>query len=222
MTTLYMNTMTAAAQSSLVKIPSEMPIFLREYSSNMYGTVAYFIARLIVEIPLYVILAGVSMILPYFFVGLSGNFMMAWAINFLAVLCGSSLGVFLSCLGGKNPMRVVVWAPFFLATLPWAYAGVYRSLLEIPGYLKPLQYLVPFRYVSADAAWFELKEDLVEPHLPDEARKALYKEAAKQWFALKDITADSVWYYYFYALFLFLVYRVAAWGLLWRNSQSLF
>jgi len=44
--------MFVTSQPTMLSFPLERPVFLREYSANMYGTVAYFVSKLLVEVPL--------------------------------------------------------------------------------------------------------------------------------------------------------------------------
>lgn len=46
---LLISTMFSVAQASLLAFPSERPIFLREYSTNHYSVVTYFVSRMSVE-----------------------------------------------------------------------------------------------------------------------------------------------------------------------------
>ena len=43
--------MVTAACQNVMSIPTERPVFIREYSSNMYGVLAYLFAKFIVELP---------------------------------------------------------------------------------------------------------------------------------------------------------------------------
>lgn len=46
---ILMMSMFGTAMPTLLSFPEERPVFLREYSTNHYGVVAYFISRLAME-----------------------------------------------------------------------------------------------------------------------------------------------------------------------------
>ena len=46
---ILMMSMFGTAMPTLLSFPEERPVFLREYSTNHYGTVAYFVSRLAME-----------------------------------------------------------------------------------------------------------------------------------------------------------------------------
>lgn len=46
---VLLNCMFGSAQPELIKFPAERPVFLREYSTNHYSVVAYFLSRLSME-----------------------------------------------------------------------------------------------------------------------------------------------------------------------------
>merc|ERR1711904_317178 len=49
---LMIGTMFSSAQPLLLQFPLERPVFLREYGANMYGTLPYFLSKMIIELPL--------------------------------------------------------------------------------------------------------------------------------------------------------------------------
>ena len=115
-------TMMSAANANLMRIPEEYPIFAREYASNMYGTIAYFLAKLAVEMP---ILAGytlVANVMGCYMYDLQSNFFRFWMINYVGALCGSSMGVFLSSIGGgQNAVFFVVVVVKFVLFVLFVY-----------------------------------------------------------------------------------------------------
>lgn len=46
---ILMMSMFGTAMPTLLSFPEERPVFLREYSTNHYGVVSYFISRLAME-----------------------------------------------------------------------------------------------------------------------------------------------------------------------------
>jgi len=57
--------------STILIFQDERPVFLREFSNQMYGVPAYYLAKVIVEIPVMALRPLVNAIIVYFGIGLT-------------------------------------------------------------------------------------------------------------------------------------------------------
>ena len=75
----------------------ELPIFLREHFNGMYRTDVYFLAKMIAELPLFIILPIIFVAINYFMIGFNSEIESFLKITLVIVLV-SNFGVSL----GKN------------------------------------------------------------------------------------------------------------------------
>ena len=91
------SSMFGMAQPVMLAFPFERPLFLREYSTGTYSAAAYFLSKVIIELPLTFIQTIVQYILAYFLMDLQGNFiylvLASWGLG--AASC--SVAVILGC-----------------------------------------------------------------------------------------------------------------------------
>ena len=80
---------------TLNTFPRELPVFFREYSNGMYGTLAYYVAKCLVELPL---LAGSTLVLVTLVYWLSNlgdrwdTYIICYVILFLAANSAIAFG----------------------------------------------------------------------------------------------------------------------------------
>ena len=86
MQVLLFASMFGNSQPVLLSFPLERPVFLREYSSNTYSAIWYFISKLIVELPLTLVQVSVSTFIAYYFMGLHAEvFLLIMSLWLLAI-----------------------------------------------------------------------------------------------------------------------------------------
>ena len=90
---LLISTMFGVAQSSLLDFPKDRPVFLREYSTNHYSVIPYFISRLSIECTVTFFQALVQLLAAYFLMGLRMGFLVFLAINFVLAIASTSIGI---------------------------------------------------------------------------------------------------------------------------------
>jgi ABC-2 type transporter len=73
---LTLMVMFGTAQPALLSFPEERPVFLREYSTNHYSVVPYFISRLTMEAIVTGAQVLVMMLIQFFMIGFQGKFIM--------------------------------------------------------------------------------------------------------------------------------------------------
>ena len=89
--------MFGTAQPSLLAFPEERPVFLREYSTNHYGVLPYFLSRLTMELVVTAFQVMVQCILTYFMVGFQSNFGMFYLAVYTLAMSSTAMAVMLGC-----------------------------------------------------------------------------------------------------------------------------
>ena len=127
--------------------PSERMVFLKEEGAKLYTTLPYFLSRNIVEIPYSIIIPLISVLLYYWFVGLSNTavqFFIFYLITYLLTMNGTSLGLMLGSIitDAKSISTVtsLLLMPLFLLS------GFFKNSGNIPAWFGWLQYLSPVKY----------------------------------------------------------------------------
>ena len=77
MTNVAIGGMFGAAQPLLLKFPLDRGIFLREYATQTYGAVPYFLSKSMVELPQGFLNAMITWVGAYFLMGLNGSFILS-------------------------------------------------------------------------------------------------------------------------------------------------
>ena len=193
---VLMSAMLGTALPALIVFPAERPVFIREYSTNHYQIVPYFVAKLAME----AFLTGIQMlflsILSYFMIGFllrfGWHFLIIYALamssNAIAVLVGSSV---------TDPTMAVEFLPLcFIPQL--LFAGFFVRADLIPVWLRWLMYVFPLTYA-------------VRLHMDQEFSDCDPGQASCDKLLLSNnVDADDVWWYWLVLLLLFVVLRLGA------------
>jgi ABC-type multidrug transport system ATPase subunit len=83
----------STALPALTSFPEERPVFLREYSTNQYSIISYFMSRMTMEIVITAVQVTVSTIITFFMVGFSLPYWQLWSGVYLMALTSSAMGV---------------------------------------------------------------------------------------------------------------------------------
>jgi len=136
--------MFGAAQPLILQFPSERPIFLREYAANMYGTIPYFLAKTIVEIPVGFLTSLENWLISYFIMGFSGNFFYLVVITWGLTITASSTALFIGCsvanAQSAQELAPLIFVPQILFT------GIFIPIGLVPVWLRWMQYLAALKY----------------------------------------------------------------------------
>ena len=116
---VLMVSMFGTALPSLIVFPQERPVFLREFSTNHYTTVAYFMSRLVVEGLLTAIqmflLALVSYFMMQFQLGFGWHYLIIYSLAMTSTAIAVMIGSGVHDTGsGIEYLQVVLFLKFFL------------------------------------------------------------------------------------------------------------
>lgn len=126
---------------------SEIPVFLREHYNGMYRTDAYFLAKQMVEMPLFVLDGFIIFTIIYWMAGLNpavDRYFIAMGIVALILQVVFSLGYFLSCAAPNVDISLAI-APVIIIPM-MMFGGFYVNSGTIPVWLAWIKYVSWFFY----------------------------------------------------------------------------
>jgi len=145
--------MFSVAQSALMEFPQDRPVFLREYSTNHYSILPYFLAKFTLECFTVLITVLMQQVAAFFLYGLQMNFFFFLALNFMLAIASTSIGIFIgSCIEDPNVAAELMPA---LIVPQLLFSGFFIQVDLIPAFLRWSQYLCSLTYAIRLAALFE-------------------------------------------------------------------
>lgn len=205
---VLISTMFGQAQGALMSFPSQRPLFLREFSTNHYGVIPYFIAKLGVEAFQASLAIAVQTCITYFMIGFQLNIIVFFAIQWSLAMTSQAVAVFL----GSNFSDPDAANQFFtLIVVPQLYfAGVFLPLDLIPKILRWSQYLCSVRYATALAMIYEFES--CEPGIEEQNCDIILSR--------NEVDPDDSTFYWIATWGLFLAFRLSALLILQRKSKT--
>lgn len=150
---LLISTMFGVAQSSLMEFPKDRPIFLREYSTNHYSILPYFVAKFSLECVAVLTQVLAQNVAAFFLMGFQMNFFQFTIVNFLLALASTSVGVFIgSCV--EDPTVAAELMPALIVP-QLLFSGFFIQVNLIPEFLRWAQYLCSLTYAMRLVTMFE-------------------------------------------------------------------
>jgi len=131
--------MFGAAQPTLLTFPMERPVFLREASCGMYGAPAYFMAKMVVELPLLFVTSAEIWLFGYFFCEFNGNFIVIVLGSFLIASVAASTALIIGSAVPNVKKGMELTPLCFVPQL--LFAGFFVKIELIPVVLRWLQYV---------------------------------------------------------------------------------
>ena len=150
---LLISTMFGVAQSSLMEFPKDRPVFLREYSTNHYSVVPYFLSKFTIECFTVLIQVLSQLIAAFFLMGFRTNFFAFMALNFALAMASTSIGIFIgSCV--QDPSVAAELMPALIVP-QLLFSGFFIQTNLIPDFLVWAQYLCSLVYATRLANSYE-------------------------------------------------------------------
>mmetsp|Transcript_46744 Transcript_46744/g.111291 ORF Transcript_46744/g.111291 Transcript_46744/m.111291 type:complete len:660 (+) Transcript_46744:45-2024(+) len=144
---LAMNMMNAAF-GVLPVFGLEMVVFKREQALGMYNTPAFFITKVLTELPMSgIILPIIQICILYWAVGFqnsSDNFILFCAINICNTNAGIGIGMFIASLFSDLRVVLVVAPPLILPLM--IFSGMFINTESIPVYFDWIKYISPIKW----------------------------------------------------------------------------
>lgn len=127
--------------------PLELPIFLREYGSGLYGTDIYYLSKALAEIPTFIFLPVLFVAILYFMVGLYytvEKFLICVGILVLVANIAVSFGYVISALANSVNVAMAIGPPLLMPLI--LFGGFFLNSGTIPDYFIWMKYLSWFQY----------------------------------------------------------------------------
>ena len=136
--------MFASGQTTLIALPYDRPVILREYANGLYSVTACILARLSVEFPIIFCQNLVLALLIYFLEGFVGNFMLLVLAMFLLGCATASMAIMFGA-AFKNVEKAVELGVFlFIPQI--MFCGFFVSIDQIPKLFQWAQWLCGLKY----------------------------------------------------------------------------
>ena len=136
--------MMSSAVPTLLELPTERVMFLREIASGTYGAVPYFVSKGLLELPQTFIQNLLQILIVYWLMALNGVFIYFVLTTWLTALSASSLATIAGTLFPDPKQAMQVSPVLFLPQM--LFAGFFISMSEIPSWLWWLQYCCGLKY----------------------------------------------------------------------------
>jgi ABC-type multidrug transport system permease subunit len=198
--------MFSTALPTLIMFPEERPVFIREYSTNHYNVVSYFLSRLGLETFLTAIQILVVSILTYFMIDFQLSFGWHFMILYSLAMTSTALAMVLGSTV-EDPKLAAEFLPMILVP-QILFSGFFIATELIPVWLRWLQYLTPFNYAV---------KLYVELEFADCAQTTM---TCQNLLDSLNISSDDVWWYWLSLLGLFVVLRASAFIALQRKADK--
>lgn len=144
--------------ATVLEFQKERNVFIREYTSNMYGTMSYYVSKLTLELPLLLALPLLENAMTFWGIGFrEGAFFQFYLVMVLTVQVGTSMGYFISCLF-DNMISASQVTPF--AVMPSVLFGGYLvNVGQLHSYISWIQYTSPTRFAFEAMCWAQWPDD---------------------------------------------------------------
>lgn len=142
---LLMLAMLGTAQPALLLFPEERPIFLREYSTDHYSVMSYFISRLVVEMIITGVQVVIMTILIFYMVNFNGSFWVYLGTTYGLAMSSTAMAVTLGVLAeGDAKVAQQLLPIMFIPQL--LSSGFFVSPNLMPVFLQWAQYISVLAY----------------------------------------------------------------------------
>lgn len=125
----------------------ERPVFLREYKQGLYDVDAYYLAKILVELPAQCFFPVLTSTIPYFVIGLrSGwkHYVTAMSTIVMMSNLSAAIGLLLGSAFAKMEMALAVMPMIMLPFM--IFGGVLVNLKNIPKIFTPFRYMSPIKH----------------------------------------------------------------------------
>lgn len=207
----------STALPSLVAFPEERPVFLREYSTNHYSVLSYFLSRLSMELLVTAVQVTISTVITYFLVGFNADYGIYWSGIYLMACASTALGVLIGS-SVENPSVAVEYLPaVFMPQI--LFSGFFIPPGLMPDWLSWLTNIMPLSYGVRLVVGSEF-----DGSCPDIVSPITNTTINNCDIILENIDAnvDDFWWYYLVLLSLFVFFRLLALFVLERKAQQFY
>jgi len=220
-TIIAISGMFGAAQPLLIRFPLERGIFLREYATNAYGAVAYFISKMMVEMPKGILNALIVYLVAYFMMALNGNFFFYIITFWASGMAAASTALLVGCLAANAEVANQAGPALFVPQL--LFAGFYIPVSNIPAWFSWMQYICSLKYAMNLFILIEFGSATTKDWGPNsQATRAQLQARAAEIVSSNDIYPNDWWVYVLVLIAITSGFRFLALFTLARRAASFF
>jgi ABC-type multidrug transport system ATPase subunit len=214
---VMISAMFGAAQPALFAIPVERPVFLREYSTNHYGVLPYFMNRLAIEATMTFLQTLVAMLIVHWLIGFQANFFLLAFVAYALSMASTAVAVLLGCAIDDTKMAQEFLPLLFVPQM--LFAGFFVAIDLLPNWLQWVQYVCSLTYGVRLGMLAEFDSCV---NVEDALENSTSVRNCQM--ILEDINSDydSAWWYWLLLGALFIVLRLWALWVLKSKAQSFY
>lgn len=132
------------SQPTLLSFPVERPVFIREYATNTYSLIPYFLSKMLVEIPMMIFQSSLMFLCAYWLVGFNGGFfqltLVIALLGFVSASTTLAIGAAVENVTAALQLTPLLFVPQLL------FAGFFIPITSIPEWLQWPEYLCSLKY----------------------------------------------------------------------------
>jgi ABC-type multidrug transport system ATPase subunit len=197
----------STALPSLLSFPEERPVFLREYATNHYSVLPYFVSRLGMELIVTGCQVTVSSVITYFLVGFSAPYRVFWSGLYLMACASTAIGVMVGCSVEHTEQAVEFLPAMFMPQI--LFSGFFVPPGLIPDWLSWIRFICPLTYGVGIVLTAEFNGRCNGLEGPNLCNKVMDNA---------QVHAEDRWWYYLVLLVLFFAFRLQ--GLVALKAKS--
>mmetsp|Transcript_28345 Transcript_28345/g.65742 ORF Transcript_28345/g.65742 Transcript_28345/m.65742 type:complete len:551 (-) Transcript_28345:852-2504(-) len=200
--------MFGTAQDALLSFPRERPVFLREYSTNHYSAISYFLSKFTMEIITVFLSMLLFITISYFLVDFQMKFWEYLFTTYCLALSSTALAVMLGS-AVEDPKLASEMLPLLFVP-QMLFAGFFVATDLIPIWLRWAQYLCTLTYAVRiiSIAEFEACKDPGAQNCLDIIYGTL------------DADPDDTWWYWLVLICIFVVTRCLGLAILTKKASK--
>lgn len=135
------------AMPSILLCLQDSPVFIREYYNGFYSLKAYYISKVIADLPLQLTCPTLFISISYFMTGQPpefSRFVMFWIISVLTAFIGHFIGVI---CGTVFSMQLAIFIVPSISIPFLLFSGFFIRMRELSWFLRPICDISFFRYI---------------------------------------------------------------------------
>eukprot|EP00980_Cylindrotheca_fusiformis_P027777 scaffold22559_cov111-Cylindrotheca_fusiformis.AAC.16 len=203
--------MMGTAEPALLSFPEERPVFLREYSTNHYSVLSYFLSRLSVEASITALQVLVVSVISYFLISFKAGFGIFYITIYALSMASTALAVMLGCAVEDPKLGQELVPLLFVPQL--LFSGFFVVPELIPVWLRWARYLCSLTYALRIMVFEEFGDGCGSPEA-DNACDRLIESL--------DSGEDELWWSGLVLVILFVVFRLMGLFILRQKALKFF
>lgn len=195
---LMISTLFGQSNTAITTFARDRPLFLREYSTDHYNIVPYFLSKLGSEAFNAFVAVFAQALVVFWMMGFTMGFGHFLAVTYAMSMVSTAVCVMLGAFFAEPENATAL---FTIVVVPQLYfSGVFISIDLLPDVVQWAQYVCSLTYASRLALAYELQN--CEPGLAEENCLATLER--------NNVSVDNIWWYWLALLGLFLGFRLIA------------